>query len=578
MPLKNLARNILPPLEWGRGYSLGGFQADVIAGTITLFITVPQSIAYAFLTGLPPQVGLYTAMASLFMYGIFGGSRTLAVGPAAIISIMTLAALSTQAAPFSPEYVLLTAKLALITGGILILLRVVNFGAVISFLSHAVIVGFITAAALLIIINQLPSMLGLPVASSASFVDIGKSIVGSSSGLNVLDLAISALSIVLMLACKFALRGFLARLGVSPIWAGSIVRSAPMLVVVFSTLAVGTLSLTRVGHVAVVGTVPTQLPAISLVSIDFADLHQLGPSALLIAMVVFLESMSIATAVAGKRREKVNSNQELIAAGATNIGASLVGGFPVAGSFGRTAVNFSAGAVTPVASIVTGALVVVTVIWFAPLFYYLPKAALSAIIVVSAAQLIEVHTIRKIIAFSPTDTITLAFTFLAVLIFGVKLGILTGIAISFVLLIRASNKPHIAVVGRWHNTEHFRNVLRYSVDTIPSVLALRVDESFYFVNARYIEEFILNRVAESPEVKHVLLICAATNFIDSSGLEMLEQLYENLVEAGVTLHLSEVKGPVMDRLKETAFYKHMEGEVFFTTDIAIKALATWVEK
>ena len=573
MPILNLLRALLPPLDWGRGYSVPAFQSDLIAGIIVLFLTIPQVIAYAFLAGMPPETGLYAAFAALVGYGLFGGSRTLAVGPQAIIAIMTLEAATKFAAPYSAEYLAVVARLGLVIGGMLVLLRIVNFGAVISFLSHAVITGFIAAAALLIIASQIPSILGLPAPASTSLVDIGELIAGSVHQINYAAVGIAGGSIALLLFCKFLLQDILLRLGMGVQWAGSIVRSAPMYVVVLTILAVSGMSLDQVEDVAVVGDVPTQLPHLSLASISLEDIRKLAPSALLISMVVFLSNMSIAAAMASKRREKIDANQELVAAGVANLGTSLFGGFPVAGSFGRTAVNASAGALTPLASIVTGMCVIMTLVWFAPLFYYLPKAALCAIIVVSAAQLIEIHAIRKIFSFSPFDSVTFAFTFLSVLLFGVETGIITGIAISFVLLIRASSRPHIAVVGRWKDTEHFRNVLRHEVETVPSVLALRVDESLYFVNTRYIENYIFNRVAELPEVKHVLLICTATNFIDSAGLELLELLSDNLAEVGVTLHLSEVKSPVMDRLEDTEFYKHMKGKVFFTTDLAMKELA-----
>ena len=290
-------------------------------------------------------------------------------------------------------------------------------------------------------------------------------------------------------------------------------------------------------------------------------------------MVIFMESTSIGTAVASKSRDKINPNQELVGLGAANLGSSLVGGFPVAGSFARTIVNFSAGAVSPVASLVTAALVMITILVFSSVFYHLPRGVLSAIIVISAWQLIDITAIRKIFSFNGTDAVTFSFTFLAVLSLGVESGVLIGIAISFVLLIRSSSKPHIAIVGRVGDSEHFRNIERHDVRTAATVLALRVDESLYFVNTRYIETFIFNHIADSREIEHVLLICTATNFIDTSGLEMLEEVSENLAEVGVTLHLAEVKGPVMDKLKKTGFYSNMTGQVFFTTDIAMKELA-----
>ncbi|MCH2567343.1 MAG: SulP family inorganic anion transporter, partial [Pseudomonadales bacterium] len=310
-----------------------------------------------------------------------------------------------------------------------------------------------------------------------------------------------------------------------------------------------------------------------LVSPDVERVQVLLPSALLIAMVVFLESTSIATAMASRRREKIDPNQELVGLGFATSCASVMGGFPVAGSFARTVVNDGAGAQTPLASLVTAVLVILTLVLFGAFFYYLPKGVLSAIVVVSAIQLIDLKAIKRIFRFNSTDAITFLFTFVGVLATGVETGILLGIVVSFVLLIRNSSRPHIAVVGRWQNTEHFRNVLRHEVTTDKSVLAVRIDESLYFVNSRYIETFLMNRVAESSDIRHVLMICTATNFIDTSGLDMLEALSGNLEEAGVTLHLSEVKGPVMDRLSDTRFYRHLKGKVFFTTDIAMKELA-----
>ncbi|MDZ7684664.1 MAG: sulfate permease [Gammaproteobacteria bacterium] len=566
-------QHFLPVLEWAPKYSAVMLRRDAIAGLIVLFITVPQVIAYAFLAGLPPAAGLYAAVVALIGYAAFGSSRTLAVGPTAIIAMMTLEAASRLAEPGGAGYAVVAMQLAMVTGVLLIVLRILNFGAVISFLSHAVVTGFITAAALLIIANQLPLMIGIGSAGATDVVSLGEHLVASFESMNPVTLTISLVSVALLLWCRFALGKLLDRTGLSQAWVSSLVRSAPMYAVIGGTAIVAALSLDIHHAVAVVGALPSELPSLEVVSLSVARVQELLPSALLIAMVVFMESTSVGTVVASKRREKIEPNQELVGLGVANIGASLAGGLPVAGSFARTVVNFSSGAVTPVASLVTALLIVVTLMAFTPLFFYLPKAVLSAIIVISALQLIDVVAIRKIFAFNAIDAVTFSFTFLAVLTLGVELGIVVGILISFLLLIRASSKPHIAVVGRWEDTEHFRNVLRHDVNTSDKVLAVRIDESLYFVNTRYIETFLLNSVADSPEIEHVLLICTATNFIDSAGLEMLEELSDNLSEIGVTLHLSEVKGPVMDRLKETDFYARMKGRVFFTTDIAMRELA-----
>ncbi|MCB1693071.1 MAG: sulfate permease [Pseudomonadales bacterium] len=570
---RKILRSILPIFDWGRDYSFASARGDFLAGLIVLFITVPQVIAYAFLAGLPASAGLYAAVLSLIGYALFGSSRTLAVGPAAIIAIMTLEAGTKFAVPHTPEYEIFAVKFALLTGGILVLLRLINFGAIISFLSHAVVTGFITAAAVLIMMSQVPPIFGLASPANTSIEGIVLQLMHDADRANGVVMALSGSAIGILVFCKYALPRILSALGLSEQWRTSLVRSAPMYVVVLGIVAVAWLHLDTRSMVPVVGNVPRSLPSISIPTLDLAELTAMMPSALLTCMVIFLESTSMGAAVASKRREKIEPNQELLALGVANLGAGMVGGFPVAGSFARTLVNYSAGAVTQVSSLVTAVLLIGTLVTFAPVFYFLPKAVLSAIIVLSAAQLIDLATIRKIFAFSVVDAITFTFTFCAVVATGVETGILVGIIVSFVLLIRASSKPHIAVVGRWGETEHFRNVLRHDVKTSPEVLAVRIDESLYFVNTQYIETFLLNHLAEAPAVKHVLLICTATNFIDSAGLEMLELLSDNLAEAGVTLHLSEVKGPVMDKLKETDFYEHMHGKVFFTTDIAMRELA-----
>ena len=562
--------SFIPILYWTDGYCLDGFRADFVAGVVVLFITVPQVIAYAFLAGLPPQAGLYASLASLIIYSLIGSSRTLAVGPTAIIAMMTLEVASSFAVPGSEEYIQITVKLGFITGILLLILRLVNFGNIISFLSHAVVTGFITAAAIVIVVNQLPPLVGL--SSSASTTVFGVFSYLGAHNVNTVVLIISLFSFMVLIFCRSGLGTLFLSFGFSKAWLSVLSKSAPMYMIIGGITVTSLYKLDELSGVPVVGSVPAGLPVISLVSFSLAEVRELLPSALLIAMVVFMESISIGSAMASKRREKISPNRELVGLGFTNIGASVWGGFPVAGSFSRTAVNFTSGARTPIASIITAMFLVLTLCFFASTFYFLPKAVLSAIIVFSALQLIDFSAIRKIFAFNYSDAVTFSFTFFAVLIFGVESGILTGIVISFVLLIRSSSRPHIAVVGRVGESEHFRNVLRYEVTTSSSLLAARIDESLYFVNARYIEAFFLNEVADRPDVRDVLIICTATNFIDTSGLEMIEALSENLEEVGVKLHLAEVKGPVMDKLMGTDFYRRMKGEIFFTTDLAFQKL------
>ncbi|HIG44603.1 MAG: sulfate permease [bacterium] len=566
-------RRIFPIIDWMSGYGRSELTADTIGGLVVLFITIPQVIAYAFLAGMPAETGLYAAILALVCYALFGSSRTLAVGPTAIVAMMTLEATSRYASPGTEVYVETAMKLGLVTGLILLLLRIVNFGAVISFLSHAVVSGFITAAAILIMTNQLPAILGLVKPPGTDVVSVVSHVLTDFGSLNVVSLSIGLATVVLLWFCRNTLEKWLQDRGYSELMVSALTKSAPMYAVILSVAVVYFGSLHIDYGVSIVGDIPKSLPQLRFNGLSLGEIQNLAPSALLIAMVVFMESTSIGAAVASKRREKIQPNQELVGLGFANVGASLVGGFPVAGSFARTVVNYSSGAVTQIASLITAALVLVTLVWLTPFFVYLPKSVLSAIIIMSAMQLIDLHGIRRTFSFNRTDAVTFSFTFFAVLGLGVESGILIGIAISFVLLIRNSSQPHIAVVGRWQGTEHFRNILRHDVETFPHVLSVRIDESLYFVNTQYIETFLLNKVAESPELEHILLICTATNFIDTSGLEMLELLSDNLEEVGVTLHLAEVKGPVMDKLKETDFYKRMKGEIFFTTDLALKALA-----
>lgn len=563
-------KQLIPILDWLPNYEGRWLASDAIAGVVVLFITIPQVIAYAFLAGLPAQAGLYAAVFSLACYSLFGSSKALAVGPTAIIAMMTLEAVSDLATPGTSEYLLVASQLALLTGFILIFLRAINFGAVISFLSHAVVSGFITAAATLIMLNQIPTILGLPSSSGTDVISVVSYVATEATSANKISLGLGLAAMVLLLLCREPLMKLLRSRGMQEVWVSAISRSAPMYAVVLSVAYVFLAN--QEAQLPIVGDIPAGLPELSGLSLTLEELQLLLPSALLIAMVVFMESTSIGTAVAVKRREKINPNQELVGLGFANVGASLVGGFPVAGSFARTIVNYSAGAATQLAGMITALLVLVTLLGFGWFFFYLPKSILGVIIVLSAWQLIDWAGIRKTFAFNAADGVTFAFTFVSVLALGVESGILIGIGISFVLLIRSSSKPHIAEVGRWQGTEHFRNLLRHDVETSPGVLAIRIDESFYFVNSRYIETFVINRVTDDPELKHVLLICTATNFIDTSGLEMLELLSENLEELGVTLHLAEVKGPVMDKLKETEFYEEMKGSVFFTTDIAMREL------
>ena len=347
-----------------------------------------------------------------------------------------------------------------------------------------------------------------------------------------------------------------------------------MFAVALGSIVVWLFSLDRTFEVETVGMIPQGLPSLTALSIDLELWRQLFVPALLIALIGFIESVSVGTTLASKRQERIDPNKELIALGMANFGAAFSGTYPVAGGFGRSMVNFSAGAQTTVASVICAVLVGITVAFFTPLFYFLPKAILGVVIIMAVLPLIDMKAFLQCWKFNKADALTLLATFILVLFIGVELGILCGISISIILLLYRSSQPHIAIVGRVGESAHFRNIERHSVITDQSTLAIRIDESLYFANTRFVEEFVLEQCVKHSETENVVLIFTAVNFVDASALETLEQLVTNLRQEGITLHLSEVKGPVMDQLRNTHFLELLgNGKVFFTTDQAMKELA-----
>jgi sulfate permease, SulP family len=338
-------------------------------------------------------------------------------------------------------------------------------------------------------------------------------------------------------------------------------------------VVVATLSLNTNANVVIVGTVPAGPPMPTLPMFDLNTWQLLLPSALTIALIGYMESISVAKSLASKRRQKVDANQELVAIGAANLGAAFTGAYPVAGGIGRSAVNFSAGANTGLASIITAFLMLLTVIFLTPLFYHLPQAVLAAIIIVAVMGLFDASVFANTWRYSQSDAATLGITFFAVLFISVEIGILLGIAAGIGLYLYRTSRPHVAVIGRVGDTEHFRNIERHDVETYDGVVALRVDESLYFPNAQYLESVILALVADDPTIDHFVLVCSAVNYIDTSALDVLETLIVELREAHVNFYLAEVKGPVMDKLRAIGFIDHLgEDHVFLSTHRAIERL------
>lgn len=569
----NIIKQYLPILNWLPGYDRQAFSSDGMAGLIVAIMLVPQGMAYALLAGLPPEIGLYASILPLIMYGLLGSSRALAVGPVAIVSLMVASTVGAMAESGSPDYLVAAIMLAALSGVFLLGMGLLRLGFLVNFLSHPVISGFTSAAALVIGFSQLKHLLGFNIPRSHLITETIHHAITHISQLNPVTFAIAAFSLALLLFWKNKVPGLLKASGVPEGLANPLSKAGPLVAVVITTVSVWLFGLNGSNGVAIVGDIPAGLPPLTVPSFDLELARELLPAAILISLVGFLESVSVAKSLAAKKRQKIDANQELVALGAANIGAALTSGYAVTGGFSRSMVNFTAGAVTPLASIITAALIALTVVLFTPLLYFLPKATLAAIIVVAVASLIDFKTFKDSWAYNKADAVSLVSTFVAVLTLGVEIGIVVGAAISIALYLWRTSRPHMAVVGRVGDTEHFRNVLRHDVKTHPELLMVRVDESLYFANTAYLEDEIMARVADQPEINHLVLIMNAVNFIDASALETLETLVEQLRDSGVTVHLSEVKGPVMDCLNRVDFTHHIgEGKVYLSTHQAVEDL------
>jgi SulP family sulfate permease len=435
---------------------------------------------------------------------------------------------------------------------------VLRLGMLATFLSHPVISGFITASAVLIAASQLKHILGVS-AEGETLVQLVPALVQAAPHANVPTVLIGAITIALLLWARKGLKSPLA------------CKIGPVVAIIITALVVWLGDLAAQG-VHIVGAVPAGLPPLSLPHFDASVWRQLLPAAVLISLIGFVETVSIAQTLAAARRERIDANQELIGVGAANVAAALTSGYPVTGGFARSVVNFDAGARTQMASVFTAVGIALVALLFTPLFYNLPRATLAATIIVAVLALIDLKTLRHTWRYSRSDFLAMATTILIVLTVGVETGLLAGVTLSIALYLWRTSRPHIAIVGQVPGTEHFRNVERHTVVTSATVLSVRVDESLYFADARYLEDRLYDEVARRPQVRHLVLVCSAVNYIDASALDSLELIMDRLKQAGVTFHLSEVKGPVLDRLQRSQFLEHLTGQVFLSQHQAMATL------
>lgn len=561
----------IPILGWATRYTRAEASSDVFAACIVTIMLVPQSLAYAMLAGLPPQAGLYASILPLVAYAAFGTSHALAVGPVAVVSLMTASALAPVAAPGTAAYVAAAAVLSLLSGLVLLAMAALRLGFLANFLSHPVISGFITASGILIAAGQVKHLLGIR-ADGDTLTRILPALWHGAGNADPATLAVGVPATAFLFWSRRGLEPMLRRAGLGVRRASLAARAGPLAAIAASIGAVALFDLGARG-VRLVGEVPAGLPPFAMPAFDAALWRDLLPAAVLISLVGFVESVSVGQTLAAKRRQRILPNQELVGLGASNIASAISGGYPVTGGFARSVVNADAGAATPLAGAFAALGILLAALFLAPLFRLLPQAVLAATIVVAVLSLIDLAAMRRTFVYSKADFAAMATTVVLVLAAGVETGILAGVALSLALFLRRTSVPHVAIVGLVPGTQHFRNVERHAVIATPDLLSIRVDESLYFANARFLEDRILAEAASRPGLRHVVLMCSAVNMIDTSALESLEAIAARLASAGIGFHLSEVKGPVMDGLHRSDFLRHFRGRIFLSHYEAIATLA-----
>lgn len=555
---------------WIAAYPRRHLADDLLAGVLVTILVLPQSLGYALLAGLPPQAGLYVSIFPVVAYALFGSSMVQAVGPVAITSIMTWSVLTPIAAPGSPEYIGLAAVLSLASGLLLLACGLLRLGFLSQLLSRPVIAGFVSGSAVLIVFSQLKYLFGLQPAGSDAFHVVSAMLEQTRIDANTV---IGAAAIGVLGFSRLWLGRLLRGAGMGERKASFAVRLMPLLVVVAGTLAVVGGNLDRQYGVAAVGHIVEGLPAFSLILPAFGDLRTLAAPILLMTLIGMVQNISMAQALAVKRRERIDANAELLGLGAANVVAAGFGGMPVGGGVSRSAVNVAAGAQTPLASIVSALAMLLVVAGAAPLFERLPLAVLAASIIVAALTMIDLRSLRQAWQYDRADGLAAACTGLGVFLLGLEAGISLGLLFSLATLVYRSSTPHIAVLGRIPDSEHFRNVERHHAETIPGVLLLRIDESLFFGNLSAVETRLTQELEKAPDTHEVVLIMSAVNRVDTTAMEVLTDLNRDLRARDIRLHLAEVKGPVQDRLVQSPLWQELSGRVFLAVNDAFEAFS-----
>ncbi len=550
----------MPFLNWLPNYRRADLPGDLQAGLTVAVMLIPQGMAYAMLAGLPPIMGLYASVVPLIVYALMGSSRQLAVGPVAMVSLLVASGIEPLAEPGSSAYMQWAILLAGMVGAIQLLMGLFRVGFLVNFLSHPVISGFTSAAALIIGFSQLKHILGIPLERSHHIHRIIGQALAQMGQLHWPTVLIGVGSIIILLIFK-------QKRPTLP---------APLIVVLLGTLAVWGWRLDEAG-VQIVGAIPAGFPAPTVPGFNREAITQLLPIALTISFVGFMESISVAKAIAARHRYTVDANQELVGLGLANLAGSLFQAYPVTGGFSRTAVNDQAGARTGLASIITAVCIGVILLFFTPFFHDLPRAVLAAIIMVAVFGLIDLREPVYLWRVKRSEAALLMITFLATLFLGIEPGILIGMGVSLLMFIVRSTRPHYALLGRLPGTSHYRNLERFpGAIQEPGLVIIRIDASFYFANANFLRER-LERLLYAPQrPEAVILDASSVNYLDATALETLTDIVRQFAENGVTLLLANVKGPVRDVLKTSGLYDRIGGKRFFFS--VADAVNCWKQK
>jgi len=556
---------------WLAGYSRGKLGADVAAGLIVTVLVIPQSLAYALLAGLPPQTGLYVSIFPVIAYALLGSSMVQAVGPVAITAIMTYSVLTPLAAPGSPQYVAFAATLSLISGVMVLACGFMRLGFLSQLLSRPVISGFISGSAILIVISQMKYLLGVT-SDGGNGWELALDLLTKTPQVHGPTAAIGLTALAALIFVKAGLTGLLLRVGMDAGKAAFVGRLMPLAVVLFGTLAVVHWDLDTRSGVPVVGAIVEGLPAFTFFLPGYDAISPLIKPAFVLTLVGMVQNLSMAQALAIKRRERVDANAELVGLGAANVVAAFYGGMPVGGGVSRSAVNVAAGARTPLASIVSALAMIAVVAGAAQWFQRLPLAVLAASIIVAAYSMIDVGAFRRAWAYDRADGLALLGTAGGVLAFGLEVGIGMGVLLSTATLLLRASTPHIAVVGRIPGSEHFRNVARHNVETIPGALFVRIDERLFFGNLGAVELRLNQELEKVAGIRDLVLVMSAVNLMDATAVEVFCELNRDLAGRRIRLHLAEVKGPIQDRLMRTGLWSTLSGEVFLSANDAFEKL------